>query len=82
VGKALTADGSKIADWDKSRRMPFRSPSGPSQVPFCYNSTTGSVFYGLDYKAVFIGGYRNAPGREGKYFFRMQWRAEHYGQIK
>ena len=28
----------------------FRSPAGPFQVHFHMNSTTGEVFYGLDYK--------------------------------
>ena len=31
----------------------FRSPAGDFQVHFYKNPTTGEVFYGLDYKAVF-----------------------------
>ena len=34
----------------------FRSPAGPFQVHFYMNPTTGEVFYGLDYKAVFNNG--------------------------
>lgn len=33
----------------------FASPSGPFQVHFYMNPTTGEVFYGLDYKSVFVG---------------------------
>ena len=31
----------------------FQSPSGDFQVHFYMNPTTGDVFYGLDYKAVY-----------------------------
>ena len=31
----------------------FRSPAGDFQMHFYRNPTTGEVFYGLDYKAVF-----------------------------
>jgi uncharacterized protein RhaS with RHS repeats len=34
----------------------FQSPSGPFQVHFYQNPTTGEIFYGLDYKAVFKAG--------------------------
>jgi hypothetical protein len=34
----------------------FQSPSGPFQVHFYQNPTTGEIFYGLDYKAVFNAG--------------------------
>jgi hypothetical protein len=54
--KALTADGSNIADWGKYATQPFRSPSGPFQMHFYHNSSNGRVFYELDYKAVFTGG--------------------------
>lgn len=33
----------------------FASPSGPFQLHFYMNPTTGEVFYGLDYKAVYVG---------------------------
>jgi hypothetical protein len=56
--KMLTSDGSNIADWGKYTTPTFRSPSGPFQVHFYYNSATDSVFYDLDYKAVFTGGAR------------------------
>jgi len=56
LAKSLTADGSQIADWGKYTTQTFKSPSGPSQVHSYYNSTTGNVFYGLDYKTVFVGG--------------------------
>jgi hypothetical protein len=35
----------------------FRSPSGSFQVHFYMNPTTGSVFYGVDYKTVFAKGF-------------------------
>jgi RHS repeat-associated protein len=35
----------------------FASPSGPFQVHFYMNPPTGTVFYGLDYKAVFNQGF-------------------------
>jgi filamentous hemagglutinin len=31
----------------------FRSPAGDFQMHFYKNPTTGEVFYGLDYKAIF-----------------------------
>ena len=52
----LTSDGSSISDWGKYTTPTFRSPSGPFQVHFYYNSVTDEVFYGSDYKAVFVGG--------------------------
>jgi Salmonella virulence plasmid 65kDa B protein len=33
----------------------FRSPSGPFQVHFYMNPSTGEVFYGVDFKAIFNG---------------------------
>jgi hypothetical protein len=51
----LTSNGSDLADWGKYTTQTFRSPSGPFQVHFYYNSVTGEPFYGLDYKAVFVG---------------------------
>ncbi len=55
VVKALTADGSNIADWAKYTTQSFQSPSGPFQVHFYRNSVTGAVNYGYDYKVVFKG---------------------------
>ena len=52
----LTSDGSSISDWGKYTTPTFRSPAGPFQVHFYYNSVTDEVFYGADYKAVFVGG--------------------------
>ena len=49
----LTGDGSNIADWGKYTTRTFPSPYGPFQVHFYYNSVTGEVFYGMDYKVVF-----------------------------
>lgn len=34
----------------------FSSPSGPFQVHFYMNPTTGEVFYGLDYKILLNAG--------------------------
>jgi hypothetical protein len=33
----------------------FTSPAGNFQVHFYRNSATGEVFYGLDYKVIFVG---------------------------
>jgi hypothetical protein len=33
----------------------FQSPSGPFQVHFYMNPSTGETFYGLDHKAIFNG---------------------------
>ncbi|MGH9199220.1 MAG: hypothetical protein ACRD1T_26265, partial [Acidimicrobiia bacterium] len=55
VIKALTADGSEIAEWGKYVTPMFRSPSGPFQVHFYYNRVTGAVNYAWDYKSVFTG---------------------------
>lgn len=33
----------------------FASPSGPFTVRFYMNPATGDVFYGLDYKVLFLG---------------------------
>jgi hypothetical protein len=52
VVKALTADGSNIADWGKYSTPTFESPSGPFQVHFYYNETENTVDYSMDYKAV------------------------------
>jgi hypothetical protein len=52
----LTSNGSDLADWGKYATQIFRSPSGPFQVHFYYNSVTDEAFYGLDYKAIFGGG--------------------------
>jgi hypothetical protein len=49
----LTRDGSNIADWGKFSTDTFRSPSGPFQVHFYYNPTTGAVNYNFDFKAIF-----------------------------
>ncbi len=56
--KSLTAEGGDIADWGKYTTQTFRSPSGPFQVHFYYNSSSGQVFYSLDYKTVFVAGGR------------------------
>ena len=55
VVKALTSDGSNIADWGKYATQSFQSPSGPFQVHFYRNSSSGAVNYSFDYKAVFGG---------------------------
>jgi hypothetical protein len=55
VVKALTADGSNIADWAKYTTQTFQSPSGPFQVHFYRNSATGAVNYAYDYKVIFNG---------------------------
>lgn len=54
VIQELTRDGSNIADWGKYSTQTFKSPAGDFQVHFYYNSATGAVNYGLDYKAVFV----------------------------
>ncbi|TDC14648.1 RHS repeat-associated core domain-containing protein, partial [Kribbella albertanoniae] len=51
VIRALTADGSDIADWGKYSTKTYRSPSGPFQVHFYYNSVTGRMNYDIDYKS-------------------------------
>jgi len=51
VIRALTADGSDIADWGKYSTQTYRSPSGPFQVHFYYNPVTGRVNYDIDYKS-------------------------------
>jgi RHS repeat-associated protein len=53
VVRTLTADGSKIHDWGKYSTKTYRSPSGPFQVHFYYNETTGRVNYDIDYKVKF-----------------------------
>lgn len=53
--KTLTADGSSIADWGKFSTPTFNSPSGPFQVHFYMNPSTGIVHYLDDYKVVFNG---------------------------
>ncbi|HEX9695413.1 MAG TPA: RHS repeat-associated core domain-containing protein [Actinomycetota bacterium] len=53
--KALTVDGSNIADWAKYATQSFKSPSGPFQAHFYRNSITGAVDYSIDYKIVFGG---------------------------
>ena len=55
VIKELTSDGSNIADWGKYTSRTFQSPSGPFQVHYYYNPSTGVVNYGYDYKVVFNG---------------------------
>jgi hypothetical protein len=55
VIKALTADGSNIADWAKFSTGSFQSPSGPFQVHFYRNTMTGATNYSFDYKGVFGG---------------------------
>jgi hypothetical protein len=52
----LTSNGSDIADWGKYATPTFRSPAGAFQVHFYYNPVMDEVFYGQDYKAVFVGG--------------------------
>ena len=56
VIRALTADGSNIADWAKYTTQTFKSPSGSFQVHFYVNSKTGALNYTIDYKAVFNAG--------------------------
>ncbi|TCO40936.1 hypothetical protein EV646_11627 [Kribbella antiqua] len=53
VIRALTADGSRIQDWGKYSTQSYRSPSGPFQVHFYYNESTGRVNYDIDYKTKF-----------------------------
>ena len=53
---ALTSDGSRIADWAKYSTSTVQGPSGPFQVHFYYNSTTGVANYEIDYKVVFNSG--------------------------
>ncbi len=53
--KNLTADGSNLADWGKYTTQTFSSPSGPFQVHFYMNSSTGAVHYLDDFKVVFNG---------------------------
>jgi len=53
--KTLTADGSNLADWAKYTTPAFNSPSGPFQVHFYMNSSTGAVHYLDDFKVVFNG---------------------------
>ncbi len=55
VIKALTADGSNIADWAKYSTQTFQSPSGPFQVHFYRNAATEATNYTIDYKVVFGG---------------------------
>lgn len=50
---ALTADGSKMADWAKMTTQTFNSPSGPFQVHFYQNLNTGATHFSDDFKAVF-----------------------------
>ncbi|HEV2376996.1 MAG TPA: RHS repeat-associated core domain-containing protein [Streptosporangiaceae bacterium] len=52
----LTSNGSDIADWGKYTTPTFISPAGAFQVHFYYNPALDEVFYGQDYKAVFVGG--------------------------
>jgi RHS repeat-associated protein len=52
----LTSNGSDIADWGKYTTPTFRSPAGAFQVHFYYNPIINKVFYGQDYKVVFVGG--------------------------
>lgn len=56
VVKALTADGSSIADWAKFTTQSFESPAGPFQVRFYRNATTGATNYTIDYKVLISGG--------------------------
>lgn len=56
VIKALTADGSNIADWAKYSTQMFQSPSGAFQVHFYRNVATGATNYTIDYKVVFGAG--------------------------
>lgn len=53
--KNLTADGSNLADWGKYTTRTFNGPSGPFQVHFYMNSSTGTVHYLDDFKVVFNG---------------------------
>ncbi|MDO8392219.1 MAG: hypothetical protein Q7V57_17225 [Actinomycetota bacterium] len=53
--KNLTADGSSLADWGKYTTPTYNSPSGPFQVHFYMNPSTGVVHYLDDYKVVFNG---------------------------
>jgi len=52
----LTSNGSDIADWGKYASPTFRSPAGAFQVHFYYNPVINEVFYGRDYKIVFVEG--------------------------
>jgi hypothetical protein len=56
VIRALTADGSSIAEWGKYSTQSFASPGGPFKVHFYYNPRTGIANYSIDYKAVFNAG--------------------------
>jgi RHS repeat-associated protein len=53
VVRALTRDGSSIADWGKYSTQTFKSPSGPFQVHYYRNRATGRINYEIDYKVVF-----------------------------
>ena len=53
VVRSLTSDGSSITEWYKYTTRSIDSPSGPFQVHFYRNSSSGAVNYDLDYKAVF-----------------------------
>ena len=53
VIRALTADGSNIADWGKYATQTANGPSGPFQVHFYYNPVTGAANYANDFKVVF-----------------------------
>ncbi len=54
VVKALTADGSNIADWGKYVTQSFGG-SRPYTVHFYFNPVTGRANYTIDYKVVFGG---------------------------
>jgi hypothetical protein len=41
------------SEFGKYTTQTFASPSGPFQVHFYMNPSSGETFYGLDYKAVF-----------------------------
>ena len=51
--RELTKDGGNIADWGKYSTDTFRTPSGPAQVHFYYNSSTGAADYTFDFKTIF-----------------------------
>jgi RHS repeat-associated protein len=49
----LTSDGSPVGDWAKMSTQTYQSPSGPFQVHYYQNQSTGAVNYNIDYKAKF-----------------------------
>ena len=51
--KELSSRPGNLSDWGKYETEPVHTPSGLARVHFYYNSVTGEVCYGRDYKALF-----------------------------